>query len=58
MMNEMMEGCDLEVLEPWTTIHNYIRPETNILRKGAISAYKKDVLIIPLNMKDERIVEI
>jgi tRNA-splicing ligase RtcB len=36
----------------FTTIHNYIDPETMILRKGAISACAGEVLLIPLNMRD------
>lgn len=34
------------------TIHNYIDMDTNIVRKGAISARKGQVLLIPLNMRD------
>ncbi len=36
----------------WTTVHNYIDQEMNIIRKGAISARKGEKLIIPLNMRD------
>jgi len=34
------------------TIHNYIEHETNIVRKGAISAKKGEILLIPINMRD------
>lgn len=34
------------------TIHNYIDTEKMILRKGAVSAQKGEILIIPLNMRD------
>ena len=34
------------------SVHNYIEFKTNILRKGAVSAYGGDELVIPLNMKD------
>ena len=34
------------------TIHNYIEPYTNILRKGAVSAKLGEKLIIPINMRD------
>lgn len=34
------------------TMHNYIEPNTNILRKGAISAQKDETILIPLNMRD------
>lgn len=35
----------------FTTTHNYIG-EDNIIRKGAVSARKGEILIIPLNMRD------
>lgn len=34
------------------TIHNYIEFDSNIVRKGAISAKKDELLLIPINMKD------
>lgn len=34
------------------TIHNYIDLETNIVRKGAISAKKEELVLIPINMRD------
>lgn len=34
------------------SIHNYIDIEHMILRKGAISAQKDEILVIPLNMRD------
>lgn len=34
------------------TIHNYINFEDNIIRKGAISAYKGEKLLIPISMRD------
>lgn len=34
------------------TIHNYIDHNTNIVRKGAISARKGELLLIPINMRD------
>lgn len=33
-------------------IHNYIDIENKILRKGAISAYENEEVIIPINMRD------
>lgn len=44
--------------ESFDTIHNYIDLETNILRKGAISANKDELLIIPLNMRDGSIIAV
>lgn len=34
------------------TIHNYISFEDNIVRKGAISAKKGEMILIPMNMRD------
>ena len=34
------------------TIHNYIEIETNMVRKGAISAKNDELLLIPINMRD------
>lgn len=41
----------LFTLEFYETVHNYIS-EDNILRKGAISAHKDEIIFIPLNMRD------
>lgn len=40
------------------TIHNYIDHESNIVRKGAISAKKGERLLIPINMRDGCIIGI
>lgn len=34
------------------TVHNYIDHDTNIVRKGAISAKQGELLLIPINMRD------
>lgn len=34
------------------TIHNYIEHDTNIVRKGAISAKEGEIVLIPINMRD------
>lgn len=39
------------------SVHNYI-DDTNMVRKGAISAHKGDKVIIPLNMRDGSIIGI
>ena len=36
----------------FTTTHNYVDFERNILRKGAVSASAGEMLLIPLNMRD------
>lgn len=41
--------CDFTNFE---TIHNYINFNDNIIRKGSISAYKDEKVIIPINMRD------
>ena len=40
-----------DVLDTFETIHNYIDNE-NMIRKGAISAKKGEVVLIPINMRD------
>lgn len=40
------------------TIHNYISFEDNIVRKGAISAKKGEMVLIPMNMRDGCIIGI
>lgn len=41
-----------EIVEQFTTIHNYIDTENMILRKGAVSSQKGEKLLIPINMRD------
>lgn len=36
----------------FSTIHNYIEHDTNIVRKGAISAKEGETVLIPINMRD------
>lgn len=38
--------------EYFETIHNYINFKDNIIRKGSISAYKDEKVLIPMNMRD------
>jgi tRNA-splicing ligase RtcB len=52
MIEEIVRGLDLEIVEQFTTIHNYIDTENMILRKGAVSAQKGEKLLIPINMRD------
>jgi len=38
---------------PWfETTHNYVNFNDNIIRKGAISAYAGETILIPINMKE------
>lgn len=41
--------CDYPHFE---TVHNYIDMESNIVRKGSVSARKGEKLLIPINMRD------
>ena len=47
-------GADIAYwdLPMFETIHNYIEPGANMVRKGAISAKKGEKLLIPINMRD------
>ncbi len=45
-----------KVDDSFTTIHNYIDLDEMVLRKGAISAKKGEVVIIPINMRDGSII--
>ena len=55
MINSISIGLRLkreEIIEQFTTIHNYIDTENMILRKGAVSAMAGEKLLIPINMRD------
>lgn len=52
----IVRGMGFRVISSFTTIHNYIDPDEMILRKGAISAKKGEVVIIPINMRDGSII--
>ena len=45
-------GKSLTDFEHFETIHNYIDLKNNIVRKGAVSAEKGEMLLIPINMRD------
>lgn len=40
------------------TVHNYIDPESNVVRKGAVSAQSGERLLIPINMRDGCIIAV
>ncbi len=52
MMYDILQYLDVEPVETFTTIHNYIDPGMLILRKGAVSAKEGEKFIIPINMRD------
>lgn len=45
-------GRPLEEFEHFETVHNYIDLDSNIVRKGAVSAREGEMLLIPINMRD------
>lgn len=49
ILNHLFDNMTFNRFE---TIHNYIDLDTNIVRKGAVSARKDEVLLIPINMRD------
>lgn len=51
-------GYKFDELEHFHTVHNYINMNDMILRKGAISAYKGEMVLIPINMRDGSIIAI
>ena len=55
MMEEIIRGLGIlekDILCSFTTIHNYIDTDNMILRKGAVSAQKGELILIPMNMRD------
>ncbi|SFG54030.1 RNA-splicing ligase RtcB, repairs tRNA damage [Desulfotomaculum arcticum] len=52
ILQEISKGLKVNVIEQFTTIHNYIDTENMILRKGAVSAQRDEKLLIPINMRD------
>lgn len=52
MIHEMIKGMGLQVEERFTTIHNYIDTDNMVLRKGAVSAQKGELFLIPINMSE------
>lgn len=59
MINSISIGLRLkreEIVDQFTTIHNYIDTENMILRKGAVSAMAGEKLLVPINMRDGSLV--
>ena len=50
--NRIVRGMGWEMQGAFETIHNYIDRESNIVRKGAISAKRFERVLIPINMRD------
>jgi RNA-splicing ligase RtcB len=53
----IMDNMAWEMLDSFETVHNYIGDD-NIVRKGAIAAYKGQRVLIPMNMRDGCIIGI
>lgn len=49
---EIIEHMGWETIDDFETVHNYIDTDDMILRKGAVSAEKGELLLIPINMRD------
>lgn len=54
----IMSKMNLDCINYFETIHNYISFEDNIVRKGAISAKTGEMVLIPMNMRDGCIIGI
>ena len=55
MLDEIKNGLGIKkinIIEEFSTVHNYIDIKNKILRKGAISAQEGERVIIPMNMRD------
>jgi RNA-splicing ligase RtcB len=55
MMNVILDELEIEkeeISDRISTIHNYIDYKDFIIRKGAISSYEGEKMIIPFNMED------
>ena len=53
----LKKSC-LTQLDSFHTIHNYIDTKEMILRKSAIAAYRNEMVLIPINMRDGSILAI
>lgn len=52
IVKTICEKCGFTPIDTIESIHNYIDPHDNIIRKGAIRSYKGERMIIPFNMRD------
>lgn len=52
MVNRISDVLGVEIKESIHSIHNYIDFNDLIIRKGAITSYKGEKMIIPFNMRD------
>lgn len=52
MADVILKGMKWDEEDRFITLHNYIDLHRRILRKGAISAEKDQIVLIPMNMRD------
>lgn len=55
---DKMFNKNLSNFQYFHTVHNYIDFKDNIIRKGAISAYNGEKVLIPINMRDGSILAV
>ena len=59
MINTISVGLRLDkhdIIDQFTTIHNYIDTDAMILRKGSVRSLKGERILIPINMRDGSLV--
>lgn len=52
LARQILDTYGFEAVSEFTIVHNYIDHDSNIIRKGAVSAKKGERLLIPINMRD------
>jgi tRNA-splicing ligase RtcB len=52
MVEIILQRVGLDFVDRFQTVHNYIDMEYMVLRKGAVSAWRGERLLIPINMRD------
>ncbi|CDC28438.1 putative uncharacterized protein [Firmicutes bacterium CAG:466] len=52
IMKNILTHIGIKPIETFETIHNYVDMDHKIIRKGAVSAKKDEILLIPINMRD------
>lgn len=56
MADNIISFLQCNILESIESIHNYIDFKDRVIRKGAISAHKDELVVIPWNMRDGLII--
>lgn len=58
IINDIVKAMKLDVVDQFSTIHNYIDLHEMILRKGAVSAKKGERFLIPINMREGSLIAV